>query len=60
MLTVEQFFATVPLETPHMVIFGQKTAYFGSMKPGQKKKTTKMSHLSVKPQSFTETDSALT
>ena len=25
-------------ETPHMVIFGQKTAYFGSMKPGHKKK----------------------
>ena len=28
-------------ETPHMIIFGKKTVYFGTMKPGNKKKTQK-------------------
>ena len=47
-------------ETPHMVIFGQKTAYFGSMKPGHKKKTPKWVIYLWNHKSFTETDSALT
>ena len=49
---VSRIFFAIKLETPHMVIFGQKTAYFGSMKPSHKKKNTKINTKSVKPPKF--------